>query len=149
MQTVFSHRVFTFSFFCCSFSCKISIFECKYKIRACIWKMWLVSARLLACILFSLISGDSHFVFMVFGNPFALLWEIRYLRSLLENTILREDAGKTHSFNQLNAVADSYSHIISKPCVKAQHKPFLTSCFFWWRLTEVYCTYFRLYFLAP
>lgn len=39
MQTAFSHRVFTFSFFCCSLLCKINIFECKYKIRACIWKM--------------------------------------------------------------------------------------------------------------
>lgn len=34
-----SPRVFTFSFFCCSLLCKISIFECKYKIRICIWKM--------------------------------------------------------------------------------------------------------------
>lgn len=148
MQIVFSHRVFTFSFFCCSFWCKISVFECKYKIRACIWKMWLVSVRLQACILFSLISGDSHFVFMVFGNPFALFWETRYLRSLLENRILQEDAGKTHSFNQLNAVTVSYSHIISKSCVKAQHKPPLPSCFVWRRLIEVYCTYFKLYFLA-
>lgn len=124
MQTVFSHRLFTFSFFCCSLLCKISISEYKYKIRTCIWKMWLGSVHLPACILFSLMSGDSHFVFMVFGNPFALFWETQYLRSLLENIILQEDTGKTHSFNQLNAVINSYSHIICKPCVKAQHKPF-------------------------
>lgn len=39
IQAVLSHKVVTFSFFCCSLSCKISIFECKYKIQACIWKM--------------------------------------------------------------------------------------------------------------
>jgi len=42
---------------------------------------------------------------------------------LLEKRILQEDTGKPHSFNQLNAVIDSYPHIICKLCLKAQHKP--------------------------
>lgn len=85
MQTVFSHSVFTFSFICCSLLCKISGFECKYKIRTCIWKMWLESVRLPACILFSLINGDSHFVFMFFWQSIC---------SILRHLVSKEFAGK-------------------------------------------------------
>lgn len=56
--------------------------------------MWVVSAHLPACVLFSLIHGDSHFVFMGFGNLFSLFRETQYLWSLLENRVLQEVIGK-------------------------------------------------------
>lgn len=123
MQAVLTHKVFTFSFFCCSLSCKTSIFECKYKIWACIWKMWLVSMHLHACMLFSLING----------TVILFSWFLAICLLYSEKMVSKDFAGKqnfarrhwkVHLFNQLNTVIDSYPYIICKPFVKTQQKPY-------------------------